>query len=69
MRVLKNYAFSYLHPCSIHLDIDHCMSRKQAAKYKYNAWKELREKGVTPPQAQKEYVQLFETLRAKYGMQ
>ncbi|MCJ1393353.1 hypothetical protein MMC18_006226 [Xylographa bjoerkii] len=35
-------------------------------KYKYNAWKEMADKGVTPTQAQQQYVKFVDELRPKY---
>jgi len=39
------------------------------AKYKYNAWKKVVDEGVTPEEAQKQYVQLVEKLKEKYGFE
>ncbi|MCJ1416431.1 hypothetical protein MMC32_002767 [Xylographa parallela] len=35
-------------------------------KYKYNAWKEMADKGVTSAQAQQQYVKFVDELRPKY---
>ncbi|KAL2691777.1 hypothetical protein Neosp_002168 [[Neocosmospora] mangrovei] len=36
-------------------------------KAKYNAWKKVVEEGVTPDNAQEQYVKLVEELKEKYG--
>ncbi|KAK2882452.1 hypothetical protein FQN49_000344 [Arthroderma sp. PD_2] len=36
-------------------------------KYKYAKWKEVVDQGITPEQAQEQYVELVEKLKAKYG--
>ena len=38
-------------------------------KYKYNAWKEVSEKGTSPEAAQKHYVELVERLKKSYGFE
>jgi len=35
-------------------------------KYKYNAWKEMADKGVTSAQAEQQYVKFVDELRPKY---
>ncbi|KAI1775024.1 putative fatty acid binding protein [Hypoxylon cercidicola] len=36
-------------------------------KYKYNAWKDLVDEGITPETAQERYVKKVEELKEKYG--
>ncbi|KAK2753418.1 hypothetical protein FQN55_003547 [Onygenales sp. PD_40] len=36
-------------------------------KYKYNAWKKIAEEGLSAEDAQKQYVELIEKLKEKYG--
>ncbi|KAI9924896.1 hypothetical protein ASPWEDRAFT_110376 [Aspergillus wentii DTO 134E9] len=36
-------------------------------KAKYNAWKEVAEAGTSPEDAQKQYIELVEELKTKYG--
>ncbi|KLJ07460.1 diazepam-binding inhibitor (GABA receptor modulator, acyl-CoA-binding protein) [Blastomyces silverae] len=36
-------------------------------KFKYNAWKKVADEGLSAEDAQKQYVELIEKLKAKYG--
>ncbi|KKZ66648.1 diazepam-binding inhibitor (GABA receptor modulator, acyl-CoA-binding protein) [[Emmonsia] crescens] len=37
------------------------------AKYKYNAWKKLADEGLSAEDAQKQYIELIEKFKQKYG--
>ncbi|MCJ1353210.1 MAG: hypothetical protein MMC33_003195 [Icmadophila ericetorum] len=43
------------------------LSYDMKAKYKYNAWKELKDSGITSEEAQEQYVELANALIQKIG--